>query len=266
MVDILEDSQRKELIELILGTFPKEAARARVEIYYVDGYAEFPSKYLSTEGDDIVVRFQGWDSPERAAKQKLVRCLSGITDLRVSAKGSENYWNHCLILVDKDGSHDVRFSYQPELDKQKDAEVRASIGDELYEKYKRERKERAPAAANRDPWVEAGNAGDTEPSTLQGLMSFLYREVVRDVPDDWERVEIDTKLGHVDGRNEIHTSYRYFLGDDTPHRFKTSNVFGPMNAVFEIQKLMAAENNGWSKAVFKLYRDGNIQVETDRRA
>lgn len=106
------------------------------------------------------------------------------------------------------------------------------------------------------------DAGDSNPWTIENLAGFLYEEVTRDVPDGWERVEIAARLSNADDSNEISVGYRHFVhGENQPHEFQTTNVFGPMNAISRIEKIMAADGNGWSRGHFTIHPDGNVVIK-----
>lgn len=105
------------------------------------------------------------------------------------------------------------------------------------------------------------NASNEHSWTIEELSGFLYETVASDVPEGWDRIEIEAKLGVVDDRKSIEVGYRYFLpGDDRPHRFQTTNIFGPMNAISEIEKLMAARGQGWSNGRVIIYPDGRVSI------
>ena len=105
------------------------------------------------------------------------------------------------------------------------------------------------------------NASNEHSWTIEELSGFLYEAVASDVPDGWERIEIKAKLDVVDDRKSIEVGYRYFLpGDDRPHRFQTTNIFGPMNAISKIEELMAARGQGWSHGRVIIYPDGRVTI------
>ena len=120
--------------------FPGTATKGILEIYYGDAFAKYPMKFMDADGKLVKREFKGWDSPDMLAQKELTNLLGELLDLRKNVgKSDGGFWNHFMLLVENGEILMAEFSYKPELDEQNEAEVRLSIGDELYEKYQRER-------------------------------------------------------------------------------------------------------------------------------
>ncbi len=137
-----DETTLKKILLLFLKIFPDNATRGTLEIYYGDGYSEYPMMFEDSDCNDVKRKFSGWDSPDMIAEDELVEFLSA-TFLKTRdgvVKTSEQYWNHFLFVVENGIVKSAVFTYRPELDEKREEEVRKSIGDELFNKYKNEKK------------------------------------------------------------------------------------------------------------------------------
>lgn len=266
---MIDEILGKKIIELFFLTFPAGAKKGRLEIYCGDGYAEYPMKYFNASGGIVEKKVNGFDSPKMLVVKDLIKLLNKVLDHREGlSKKSLNYWNHLFFVVDSDLNYDYKFSYQPELDIQEENEIRASIGDELYEKYEQERKEKAIAFAIEDALEKETPTNikkDETPMTFKELMCFLQEVIIHDIPKNWERIEIGSKLDiDTEGRQKIDGINHYFLkGEEDSHQFTTNNMIGLMNAISKIEKLMSTEGKGWKRGDFTFYSDGRASLKTD---
>ncbi len=231
--------------------------------WFSDGDEEGPSiLYLNKNREDLGNRMTSAQHDEFSTIfHKFSPIIRGSSDLENSKQA--NIFHQIIQL---NGGYTVVLSYDPGLDEWCESEMRGSISDELYEQYEREQRNKATECSVEDDQKPDGAEGEGDQMTFQELMSFLYEEVTCDVPDGWVRVDIASVVGIVDGHNETHVVYSYMLESEAQsHRFTTKNIFGPMNAIIEIERLMAAEGNGWEKGLFTFHPDGRLSLETDEK-
>lgn len=139
---VLNDIVIQQISDLFELTFPSRAIKGRINVYYGDGFANFPMTYYDISGKIVVPKFEGWDSPEMEAQSKLQGLFSKeILKLRNGvAKENKDYWNHFLFVLDSKKANYYHFSYNPKLDDQNETETRDAIGNELYEILEQKRK------------------------------------------------------------------------------------------------------------------------------
>ena len=137
---VVEPKLLDRIKNVFLRVFPATATKGILEIYYGDAFAKFPMKFMTADGKLVKRVFKGWESPEMLAQKELTNLLGELLDLRKNISALDGgFWNHFMLLVENGEIIIAEFLYQPELDEKNEAEVRYSIGDELYEKYQRER-------------------------------------------------------------------------------------------------------------------------------
>jgi hypothetical protein len=72
----LDNNLLERLSKLFLMTFPGSAERGVIEVYYGDGFAEFPIQYFDSSGKLVEPKFTGWDSAEMVAQSELTSLIS----------------------------------------------------------------------------------------------------------------------------------------------------------------------------------------------
>jgi hypothetical protein len=263
----LSDEKVKKLISLLKKSFPEGSTNGVVEIYSLDDYEEYPILYRSSSGKIVTPVFNGWDSPESIAGDNLTRYLSDeISILKDNLdKKDPDYWNHFMFSLSQDGTYDMKFSYMPDIDQIYENKFRESIGDELYEKLESERNINGTSDNGDNIALEKQTSTDEkqEIMTVNELLSFILHEVIVDLPDDWEAVNIDAKVFQENGKQAISMKNEFKKNNTSKwHEFSTSNVFGPMNAILEIHKIMTLQGDDWSTLKISFFSDGKIKLET----
>ena len=82
--------------------------------------------------------------------------------------------------------------------------------------------------------------------------------MIESLPNNWKTAWMDAEI---EG-NEINVSYSYKAGlFNKTSKFKTSNVFAPMNAIKALQQMMSSEGNRWAKAQFAIKNDGTFELK-----
>lgn len=80
--------------------------------------------------------------------------------------------------------------------------------------------------------------------------------MVESLPDKWKTAWMEAEVSE----KEISAEYFYTSGFlNKQSKFKTDNVFAPMNAMKAIQEIMASEGQNWSKAKFFIKKDGTFE-------
>jgi len=261
----LSDEQLNTLADIFISTLPADATHGTAEIFSTDGYREYPVTYRSDTGEEVPELFNGWDTPEALASEKLTKYLSDSVAIIGDNfdKTDADYWNHFIFFLDPDHSYYAKFTYIPELDKNYEEEFRKSIGDELYELYERERKNKKISNLESASRSDSDSVSVKEEynMTKNELLSFIFDEIKVDLPEGWKEVKIKSDIGIEGEKKLINVNYEYIDSKSDRVQFETSNVFGPMNAIIEIHKLMSGDDE-WTNAEINLFPDGRINLVT----
>lgn len=82
--------------------------------------------------------------------------------------------------------------------------------------------------------------------------------MVESLPRNWKSAWMEAEISG----NEISVNYFYKSGIfNKTSKFKTSNIFAPMNAMKAIQGIMSSEGKAWSKAKFSIWQNGKFAFE-----
>ncbi len=258
----IDQNLQKEILKLFQQTFPDNTISGKLEIYYGDGYAEFPKVYFDATGTSVEPVFKGWDSLEMKADSELTTVLSQkILSLRDGfTKTDIEYWNHFLFVCNDKMESDYRFTYLPELDKQAEEETRTAIGDELYEKFEKERKDFKPVEEEQanTPYVDM---------TKEQLLGVIRQDIGEDLEEkgiSWDSVVLQTKieLDENSAEKSIETHFQYVpspLGEEV--EFEPGNPIGAMNAISYIRDKMVEEGSEWSQSTIVLHKNGEVEFK-----
>ena len=184
-----------------------------------------------------------------------------LDEVAVYEKENPGYWNLCTIEVHRDGTHSIDFAYKPELDEEYEKETIESIGQELYDKYKREDEERRQQARLQpEPEREPETPSKTETFTVPELLGFIASELRTDIPSNWKELIVVAELFEEDGKQAV-SMISHYITDGAPQRFTPPNNIGPMNALIKLQRLMAKDGHTWRKARLTFESQGGVKVE-----
>ena len=267
----IDPELRRDIKRLFAKIFPAAATKGILEIYSRDGYADYPMRFVDESGMTVKREFKGWDSPDMVAEGQLTLLLGTLLDMKKGlAKGDDNYWNHFLYVLDNGNEQICEFSYHYELDVQHEEKIRASIGDELYEKYECERLANARSShdgslkSNDSDYDDSDKTAGSNQYSIQDLLSFIVEELGQDMPSDWEELIVKAEVFVENGKQAVST-VNYFISPDnkTPKRFVPTHAIGTMNAVARIQREMSEQGKAWRSATFTINRDGDVNIETD---
>ena len=77
------------------------------------------------------------------------------------------------------------------------------------------------------------------------------------LPEKWKTAWMDAEISG----NEISVNYFYTSGLlNKTSKFKTENIFAPMNAIKAIRDIMDSEGHSWSKAKFSIKSNGTFEL------
>lgn len=242
-----------DLAKYILSHAPAGFARAKLNCQWFDGVIHGPHvAYFDTAGDPVPSKW-GMDTgrdlgrlfrPQREAERRLHvtdGALPNVFDLAVHA----------------DGSHEASWTYDPEAQARLDADTRAKLGDEEFERLQR------PARASAPPPPPPPEPDSDEPLSIPELLGFIREELDRDAPAGWKNLYVEGEVWDEGGISNVRTVYHYTLPDDAQRRQLTaSNVVGPMNAVKALQRQMSQEGNTWRKVKLE-YEAGTSRTLID---
>ncbi len=225
-----------------------------VHKWFADGDEEGPAVlYLQDNGEDIGNRME--EIPYDEFSEIFHANSTRIRDTIQEEMGAINIFREIVHL---DGIYTISAEYDHLLDAQSEAEIRSSLGDELYEKLEQERKN------FKEPKEEPSSDND-KPMTEQEIFSFLYHELGKEAPDDWQKIIVDVNIFVDDnGLNNINADYAYKqAGSKQRVSFTPSNVFGSMNAFSRLMELMDEQGAGWQKATFTFHNNGKVEMKVE---
>lgn len=104
--------------------------------------------------------------------------------------------------------------------------------------------------------------------SMPELLGFIAAEVRRDAPLGWTHLIVDGEVQRLDPpRDGISTDlqirYRARLADGTLQPFTLGNVYGPLNALDRLQRLMADEGDGWQRIRITIGAGDGVQLALD---
>jgi len=249
---IMKNNMVKNIHRILTGDY----SRVVIKSYYNDYTNTFKIDWFNNKNISI---------PHVLNKEEykfLWRSVSDFLDeVTVYEKDNPSYWNLCTIEVSRDGTHSIDFAYKPELDEENEKETIESIGQELYDKYKREDEERRQQARLQpEPEPEPKTPSGAETFTVPELLGFIATELQADIPSSWKKLIVAAELFEEDGKQAVSMISQY-VTDGDPQRFTPSNSIGPMNALIKLQRLMAKDGHTWRKARLTFESQGGVKVE-----
>lgn len=185
-------------------------------------------------------------------------------DCHFDNKSHPDYWNLCTIEVSRDGSYQIDFAYKPELDEENEKETIESIGQELYDQYQREDRERREQATQQPEAVTKSQASpQPEELTIPELLGFISSELQKDLPADWAKLIVNAEVFEEDAKQAVSMVSYYVAGNADPQRFTPSNNIGPMNALLRFHKQLAQQGQQWRKATLTFDVNGGVEMQSE---
>jgi len=250
----------EKIVELMISTIQNGHNKIMATIYSGDGFSEIKF-YLNSSDSQWIREKVNNEIPKNIYKERSKQLLALNREKEVNSKNSPDYWNLCTIEVSRDGTHSIDFAYKPELDEENKKETIESIGQELYDKYKREDEERRQQARLQpEPEPEPETPSGAETFTVPELLGFIATELQADIPSSWKKLIVAAELFEEDGKQAVSMISQY-VTDGDPQRFTPSNSIGPMNALIKLQRLMAKDGHTWRKARLTFESQGGVKVE-----
>ena len=184
-----------------------------------------------------------------------------INQLRCEMNAGDVSDNVFEMIIPQDGDYTSRIYTDKNVDSEREAEIRESIGNEEYERLRNDqigksnRSEDIPHRDNKSATV------NPDEMTAEDLLGFLFQEVSKDAPRPWFQIKVSAHVFYEDKRRAVSTVYSCYKKNSTPVQFSTSNVFGPMNAVLHLQQFMASRGDEWSKVDILFNSSGSVQIQ-----
>ncbi|WP_139253983.1 hypothetical protein [Marinobacterium iners] len=250
-----------KFVDLMMMSLGEEKTNIKCNIYASSGTADvsfFTAGKFNVWESEVQILDERYESVYRERGELACELYfeKYIPDLE-----SEDYWNLCTIEVHRDGTHSIDFAYKPELDEEYEKETIESIGQELYDKYKREDEERRQQARLQpEPEREPETPSKVETFTVPELLGFIASELRTDIPSNWKELIVVAELFEEDGKLAV-SMISHYITDGAPQRFTPSNNIGPMNALIKLQRLMAKDGHTWRKARLTFESQGGVKVE-----
>ena len=94
--------------------------------------------------------------------------------------------------------------------------------------------------------------------TKEECFQCIAECMAESLPGSWKTAWMDAELNG----NEISVDYFYegeALGNI--QKFKTENIFAPLNAIKAIRDIMSSEGHNWFKAKFRISSSGTFELE-----
>ncbi len=251
-----ESKMIKEIAGLLRGNIHK----AQLDVYYFDYWTEPSIEWLGEGGECYDIEIGKGNSDE--LWQSIFDFLDDVTVYDIT---KEEYWNKCIVDVNRNGSYDITYDYKPELDVANKQEIIDSIGQDLYDKYQQEDQERREAAEHslEESGAEPENTPESPVYTMPELLGFIVEELSQDIPPDWQQLKIVAEVFEEQGKQAVSTVYAHHTGNEEWHSFSATNAFGPMNAVLKLQQLMQQDGQAWSRATLIFSSDGSVSIQSD---
>lgn len=152
--------------------------------------------------------------------------------------------NVFTLAVTPDGDVETCWTHDRDAQAREDARLRAELGDAEYERLQQPQQPPKPRVTPPTP----DEARIPKPMSVPELLGFIQQEIAKDAPGGWSTLRVEGEVWQDGGINNIKTVYYYTLPNDAQRRqFSASNMIGPMNAVQQLQRVMAGEGNVWRK-------------------
>ena len=260
MININVSSQLKTaIIDAGLELMNKRAEKMLAEIHYFDGYSEYPCKYYDKDNNEIKESGDEYNDQRMVCFKHFTNTLTKLTETRKGVpKGSNEYWNHCLVVIDLKGDNSIIFSYSQELEQCHDKKLLSALGEDLYREYKEETEKGSSSnktTANIAPRISNHNMD------VNQLLTIMYQELIKDLPSQWSSFQVEAEFFQHNGKNVVNNYYRYSTSENSNYvEFTPLNVILLGNATTKIQKLMEEKNEPWRKAMFSFKPENNVDV------
>ncbi len=250
----------ENLINVLSANLIEGAVSLKVTTYYFDYSYQYELIWKGQDGSIIQ------HSLDRKRRKEIIMATSAyVGTIVVRDKNQKGYWNLCAVDLSSDGSYSVNCSYMPELDVKTEQEIIDLLGQDLYDKYQQEDRQRREAAEH-SPEESGAEAEKTpEPSvyTIPELLGFMVEELSQDIPSDWQQLKIVAEVFEEQGKQAVSTVYAHHTGDENWQAFSATNSLGPMNAVLKVQQLMQQDGQAWSRATLIFSSDGSVSIQSD---
>ncbi len=226
-------------------------------MYYKDGDAEFPFERYDMHGERLK------DIEEGEEKFEVMDAISGITEkingeLKVIRESLNEFNgrqpNHFTMVINHDRTYSVSFEYDSDLDARLELRLRASIGDDEYERFERERKEKAEAMALGDSLASPEKQAP-ESATVDDVLDYLYKQASEAAPEGWGRIKIEfgPDEPRSDGKKSIAVSHYVKLTENGGYQlFDTLEPLGVINAIEHMRRCMAEEGRKFDSITYHI--------------